>query len=89
MNNIVQTSTLVTRPYPDMEQITSPYEQEKPVKELNKYATLKAVGKTFCEPQAIIYIRTSPWCTTDQQYPQKVQFTLSLLSQCETGACLV
>lgn len=45
MNNIVQTSTLITQPYPALGQITSPYEQQKPVKDLNKYATLKAVGK--------------------------------------------
>lgn len=45
MNNVVQTSTLITQPYPAVGQITSPYEQQKPVKDLNKYATLKAVGK--------------------------------------------
>lgn len=27
--------------------ITSPYEQPTPVKDLNQYATLKAVGKLF------------------------------------------
>lgn len=47
MNNIVQTSTLIAQPYPPVGQITSPYEQQKPVKDLNKYATLKAVGKTL------------------------------------------
>lgn len=47
MNNVVQTSTLITQPYLAVGQITSPYEQQKPVKDLNKYATLKAVGKTF------------------------------------------
>ncbi|XP_071326487.1 protein shisa-9B isoform X2 [Trachinotus anak] len=45
MNNVVQTSTLITQPYPAVGQITSPYEQQKPVKDLNKYATLKAVEK--------------------------------------------
>lgn len=45
MNNMAQTSTLITQPYPAVGQITSPYEQQKPVKDLNKYATLKAVGK--------------------------------------------
>lgn len=30
-----------------MGQITSPYEQQKPVKDLNKYATLMAVGELF------------------------------------------
>ncbi|XP_044036493.1 protein shisa-9B isoform X2 [Siniperca chuatsi] len=45
MNNMVQASTLITQPYPAVGQITSPYEQQKPVKDLNKYATLKAVEK--------------------------------------------
>lgn len=45
MNNVVQTSTLITQPYLTLGPITSPYEQQKPVKDLNKYATLKAVGK--------------------------------------------
>ncbi|XP_026181952.1 protein shisa-9B [Mastacembelus armatus] len=45
MNNVVQTSTLITQPYPAMGQITSPYEQQNPVKDLNKYATLKAVAE--------------------------------------------
>ncbi|XP_035472329.1 protein shisa-9B isoform X1 [Scophthalmus maximus] len=45
MNNIVQTSTLIAQPYPPVGQITSPYEQQKPVKDLNKYATLKAVAE--------------------------------------------
>lgn len=45
MNNVVQTSTLITQPYFAVGQITSPYEQQKSVKDLNKYATLKAVGK--------------------------------------------
>lgn len=47
MNNLAQTSTLIAQPYPAVGQITSPYEQQKPVKDLNKYATLKAVGKDF------------------------------------------
>ncbi|KAE8283358.1 Protein shisa-9B Precursor [Larimichthys crocea] len=45
MNNMAQTSTLITQPYPAVGQITSPYEQQKPVKDLNKYATLKAVAE--------------------------------------------
>lgn len=45
MNNMAQMSPLITQPYPALGQITSPYEQQKPVKDLNKYATLKAVGK--------------------------------------------
>ncbi|GAA6218081.1 protein shisa-9B-like [Lates japonicus] len=45
MNNVVQTSTLITQPYPAVGQLTSPYEQQKPVKDLNKYATLKAVAE--------------------------------------------
>lgn len=45
MNNMIQATTLITQPYPTVGQITSPYEQQKPVKDLNKYATLKAVGK--------------------------------------------
>lgn len=47
MNNAAQSSTLITQPYPALGQITSPYEPQKPVKDLNKYATLKAVGKTL------------------------------------------
>lgn len=45
MNNTAQAATLITQPYPAVGPITSPYEQQKPVKDLNKYATLKAVGK--------------------------------------------
>lgn len=50
MNNAVPTSPLLpqlTHPhsYPSMGQITNPYEQQPPGKELNKYASLKAVGK--------------------------------------------
>ncbi|XP_029013746.1 protein shisa-9B isoform X2 [Betta splendens] len=45
MNNVVQTSTLITQPYLTLGPITSPYEQQKPVKDLNTYATLKAVEK--------------------------------------------
>ncbi|KAL7377753.1 hypothetical protein ABVT39_003906 [Epinephelus coioides] len=45
MNNVVQASTLIAQPYPLVGQITSPYEQQKPVKDLNKYATLKAVAE--------------------------------------------
>ncbi|KAG7455683.1 hypothetical protein JOB18_035228 [Solea senegalensis] len=48
MNNIVQTSTLIAQPYPAVGQVASPYEQQQqqpPVKDLNKYATLKAVAE--------------------------------------------
>lgn len=45
MNNLVQASTLIAQPYPPVGLITSPYEQLQPAKDLNKYATLKAVGK--------------------------------------------
>uniref|UniRef100_A0A3P8SVU5 Shisa family member 9b n=1 Tax=Amphiprion percula TaxID=161767 RepID=A0A3P8SVU5_AMPPE len=45
MNNMVQASTLTTQPYPAMGSITSPYEQQNSVKDLNKYATLKAVAE--------------------------------------------
>ncbi|KAF3699997.1 Protein shisa-9B Precursor [Channa argus] len=45
MNNVIQTSTLITQPYLAVGQITSPYEQQKPVKDLNKYSTLKAVAE--------------------------------------------
>lgn len=43
MNNMAQTSMMIAQPYPAVGQITSPYEQ--PAKDLNTYATLKAVGK--------------------------------------------
>ncbi|XP_042248560.1 protein shisa-9B isoform X2 [Thunnus maccoyii] len=45
MNNAAKASTLITQPYPALGQITSPYEPQKTVKDLNKYATLKAVEK--------------------------------------------
>ncbi|XP_034395969.1 protein shisa-9B [Cyclopterus lumpus] len=45
MNNVAQASTLITQLYPAVGQITSPYDQQKPVKDLNKYATLKAVAE--------------------------------------------
>ncbi|XP_029292662.1 protein shisa-9B [Cottoperca gobio] len=44
MNNAAQAATLITQLYPAVGQITSPYEQQ-PVKDLNKYATLKAVAE--------------------------------------------
>ncbi|XP_076027064.1 protein shisa-9B [Genypterus blacodes] len=44
MNNAAQGSPLITQPYPDVGR-TSPYDQQKPVKDLNKYATLKAVAE--------------------------------------------
>ncbi|XP_022050829.1 protein shisa-9B [Acanthochromis polyacanthus] len=45
MNNMVQASTLITQPYPAMGPLTSPYEQQNSVKDLNKYTTLKAVAE--------------------------------------------
>lgn len=45
MNNMAQASALITQPYPDVGQLTSPYEQQEPVKDLSQYATLKAVGE--------------------------------------------
>lgn len=45
MNNVAQASTLITQPYPAVGHITSPYELQQPVKDLNQYATLKAVAE--------------------------------------------
>ncbi|XP_015227504.1 PREDICTED: protein shisa-9B-like [Cyprinodon variegatus] len=45
MNNVAQSPTLVGQPYPAVGQITSPYEQQTPLKDLNKYNTLKAVAE--------------------------------------------
>lgn len=45
LNNMAQTSMMIAQPYPVAGQISSPYEQ--PAKDLNTYATLKAVGKNF------------------------------------------
>lgn len=50
MNNAVPTSPLLQQmghphSYPSLGQISNPYEQQPPGKELNKYASLKAVGK--------------------------------------------
>ncbi|KAM8725055.1 protein shisa-9B isoform X1 [Acanthopagrus latus] len=45
MNNLAKTSTLIVQPYPAVGPITSPYEQPTPVKDLNQYATLKAVAE--------------------------------------------
>lgn len=50
MNNVMPTSPLLPQmahqhSYPSLGQITNPYEQQPPGKELNKYASLKAVGK--------------------------------------------
>ncbi|XP_068613779.1 protein shisa-9B-like [Brachionichthys hirsutus] len=44
MNNMAQTSMLIAQPYPVMGQITSPYDQQTLIEDLNKYATLKAVA---------------------------------------------
>ncbi|KAK4813413.1 hypothetical protein QYF61_004750, partial [Mycteria americana] len=48
MNNVIPTSPLLPQmahqhSYPSLGQITNPYEQQPPGKELNKYASLKAV----------------------------------------------
>ncbi|XP_077414586.1 protein shisa-9B isoform X2 [Vanacampus margaritifer] len=45
MNNATPTSPLLTEPYALLDQISSPYEPQTLVKDLNKYATLKAVEK--------------------------------------------
>ena len=50
MNNAVPTSPLLQQmghphSYPSLGQISNPYEQQPPGKELNKYASLKAVGE--------------------------------------------
>ncbi|XP_040047372.2 protein shisa-9B isoform X1 [Gasterosteus aculeatus] len=45
MNNMAQASTLMTQLYPAVGRIPSPYEQHQPVKDPNKYATLKAVAE--------------------------------------------
>lgn len=42
MNNAAHVPTLVSQPYPGVGPIISPYEDPK---DLNKYTTLKAVGK--------------------------------------------
>jgi hypothetical protein len=51
MNNAVPTSPLQMghhpHSYPSLGQISNPYEQQPPGKELNKYASLKAVGKNI------------------------------------------
>lgn len=59
MNNVMPTSPLLPQmahqhSYPSLGQITNPYEQQPPGKELNKYASLKAVGKsvTLCMTSA-------------------------------------
>ncbi|XP_054616198.1 protein shisa-9B isoform X2 [Dunckerocampus dactyliophorus] len=45
MNNATPASPLITEPYAVLEQISSPYEPQTSIKDLNKYATLKAVEK--------------------------------------------
>ena len=40
-----------------MGQVASPYEQQKPVKDLNKYATLKAVGKKLLTSRWTLMMR--------------------------------
>ncbi|KAF7225668.1 protein shisa-9B isoform X1 [Nothobranchius furzeri] len=53
MNNVAQSPSLVSQPYPAVGQITSPYEEmpivspyeQTPIKEFNKYTLLKAVAE--------------------------------------------
>ncbi|XP_056144635.1 protein shisa-9B [Lampris incognitus] len=45
MNNVGPGSALITHPYPALGQITSPYDPQQPGKDLNKYASLKAVAE--------------------------------------------
>ncbi|XP_051904300.1 protein shisa-9B isoform X2 [Hippocampus zosterae] len=45
MNNATPASPLLTEPYALLDSISSPYEPQTLVKDLNKYATLKAVEK--------------------------------------------
>ncbi|CAG12213.1 unnamed protein product [Tetraodon nigroviridis] len=45
VNSLAQTSGLVQQPYPDVGQLSSPYEQQPASKDLNQYATLKAVAE--------------------------------------------
>lgn len=45
MNNVAQSPALISQPYPAVGQIISPYEQQTPLKDLNKYTTLKTVGE--------------------------------------------
>lgn len=60
MNNAVPTSPLLQQmghphSYPNLGQISNPYEQQPPGKELNKYASLKAVGKyCFIAPLSLL-----------------------------------
>lgn len=61
MNNAVPTSPLLQQmghphSYPSLGQISNPYEQQPPGKELNKYASLKAVGKCcFVSSLSLLY----------------------------------
>lgn len=50
MNNVGPGSALMQAmtQYPTLGQVSHAYEQPQPGKELNKYASLKAVGKTAC-----------------------------------------
>lgn len=45
INDMAQTSGLIQQPYPDVGQLSSPYQQQQSGKDLNQYATLKAVGE--------------------------------------------
>lgn len=66
MNNAVPTSPLLQQmghphSYPNLGQISNPYEQQPPGKELNKYASLKAVGKDILHksvflPPLLLYL---------------------------------
>lgn len=66
MNNAVPTSPLLQQmghphSYPSLGQISNPYEQQPPGKELNKYASLKAVGKGLQDgPRSSLEICFSP-----------------------------
>lgn len=79
MNNAVPTSPLLQQmghphSYPNLGQISNPYEQQPPGKELNKYASLKAVG-------AALSFQQESWSLSDGfstmapsrsfQFPQK------------------
>ncbi|XP_029945812.1 protein shisa-9B [Salarias fasciatus] len=45
LNNLAHSPTLISQPYPAVGPITSPYEQQNPVPDLNKYTSLKAVAE--------------------------------------------
>lgn len=64
MNNAAQVPTFVSQPYPAVGPIISPYEDPTPVKDLNKYTTLKAVGKklfTTTQKKMIKHLKFIIW----------------------------